>query len=237
MSELPSSSDRTSTGPENGETRPGPLAPRLDADLRRRPATLVLEPDPPDNDPPVARQIHIDAYTVATNETPDCAHAWVDCPHGPDCPYRARVGRLYHSEEEAIKAVPHYLLEQIGQSFKQYPSPLDAARYLEPIALFPEYHVLHLVGTFSGRDYRVSPCRLEDPYHQLAWGSANDPAWRTVRHHKDNHGIAGAVLPIGPSDLNDAAPASAYASLFLFRGGLEDVSVSPLCTVPGSIPV
>jgi hypothetical protein len=177
-----------------------------------------------DDDPLKPERIELHAYTIST--TP-----------GLDCPYRACVARLYPTEADARKAVCNYMLEQIYRTFDQHESALAAAAFLKPIAAFPRYYVSRLDGFFQGRDYHLAPCQLEDPYRRLAWGDADDPAWRTVRSNQDRHQIAGALLPIGLSDFEDGVPPSATASLFLFRSGFGDLKVTQVATIRGSIPV
>lgn len=196
------------------------------------PEPFVVEQPPH----PVAETIEIEAFTVAANPTLDCARAWVDCPHGPGCPYRARVGRLFRSELDARKAVPYYMLEQIGHAFEYRDGPRIVARRMQRKAEFPSYHVLSIKGSFQGRDYHKHHCHLDDPYRQLAWGDAGQSAWRTVRHNKDHHRIDGALLPIQFSDLLEEVPQTAFGSIFLFASAAQSIEVRSCGMVKGFIP-
>lgn len=183
----------------------------------------------------------VDAYTIACNVAPglDRAGAWVQCAHGPSCPNRACVARLYATETEARAAIPYFMFEQMRNTFKRFDSGREAAENLLATrgGQLPKYEILRVVGAFSGRDYRESGCRIENPFKQLAWGSATDPAWRRVRDHLKRFGIHGALLPPAASEHPpEEEPVASHSSLFLFLSGFEELTVTKEATIQGSIP-
>jgi hypothetical protein len=197
--------------------------------------------DSPGLDP---ERLLVNAYTIACNVIPglDRAGAWVRCAHGPTCPNRACVARLYATEAEARAAVPYFMLEEMRNTFKRFATGREAAENLKSKAPtgrvdFPKYEILRVVGAFAGRDYRRTGCQIDNPFKQLAWGAASDPAWRRVRAHLERFGIYGALLPPAAAEhpLGEAPPAS-HSSLFVFLSGFEELKVTKVATIPGSIP-
>lgn len=246
MGEAPSSSATTVERPE-----PEPLPNVFPFARPPRPPELLKEapPAPHEAERGGSPRLHperllVDAYTIACNVTPglDRAGAWVKCAHGPTCPNRACVARLYATEAEARAAVPYFMLEEMRNTFKRFATGREAAENLKDkapagTADFPKYEILRVAGAFSGRDYRRSGCQIDNPFKQLAWGAASDPAWRRVRAHLEHFGIYGALLPpLATEHPAGEAPPASHSSLFVFLSGFKELKVTKVATIPGSIP-
>ncbi len=246
MGEAPSSSATTVERPE-----PEPLPNVLPFARPFRPPELLKEVPPApreaergDSPRLYPERLLVNAYTIACNVIPglDRAGAWVHCAHGPTCPNRACVARLYATEAEARAAVPYFMLEEMRNTFKRFATGREAVENLKDKALagevdFPKYEILRVLGTFSGRDYRRSGCQIDNPFKQLAWGAASDPAWRRVRAHLERFGIYGALLPpVATEHPPGEAPPASHSSLFVFLSGFKELKITKVATIPGSIP-
>lgn len=89
---------------------------------------------------------------------------------------------------------------------------------------FPTFKIIHVAGSFLGRDYRSGGCRLPDAYEQLAFGSGTEPAWKVVRAQR-RHRHLGALLP----------GEGAKGALFVFAGGRADLIETKVGEIRGSL--